>query len=175
MILSQAFFEAHTFQVALVLYLPEQIQINWNEEYLCAICVVEVEIDRTFGPRRPSSAVVIAVGIWWTLFLPVPSSGDCGSHTTEECGINPLHSSQILFGVLYCSCVLVFVIVWHPWVCHTTGACLRPVECFQFAKFVYSSRNYSPSQVEWVGKMLFAILLLTMFTNPETVQTSESP
>ena len=55
---------------------------------------------------------------------------------------------RILFGVLYCSCVLVFVIVWHPWVCHTTGACLRPVESFQFAKFVYFGRNYSPSHVE---------------------------
>ena len=48
---------------------------------------------------------------------------------------------RILFGVLYCAGVLVFVILWHPWVCQTTGACLRSVEDLQFAKFVYFNRN----------------------------------
>ena len=81
---------------------------------------------------------------------------------------------RILFGVLYCSCMLVFVILLHPWVCQTTGACLRTVESFQFANFVYFSRNYSPSHVKSVGTVMRNSLLLTIFTNPDMIQTSES-
>ena len=105
----------------------------------------------------------------WTLFLLVSSSGIVVA--IQPRNVTSIFSAahRILLGVLYCSCVLVFVILWHPWVCQTTGVCLRLVESFQFAKFVYFDRNYSPSQVEWVGKMLCAILLLIIFSNTDTV------